>query len=339
MTSGPGQVDVSVIIVSWNVVEWLIPCLASVREGWGALRGEIIVVDNGSADGTPERVRAAFPEVRLWVNPVNRGFPAANNQGMALARGRYFFLLNPDTRVLDRAIESLVAFAEAHPEAGVVGPQLLNPDGTVQSSRRRFPTFWTALFESTWWQPYAPRGLLRRYYVLDRPDDAVQEVDWVTGAAMLVRREAAEQVGPMDEGFFMYAEELDWCRRMRAAGWRVFYFPHAKVIHYGGRSSDQVPALQHLAFQRSKIRYFRKYHGAAAAAALRAFLIGQYLWQIGLEGGKAALGHKRAMRRERLRVYAQVIRGLMGKDPPPPDGPEGGARPCRPSRGSEPGHP
>lgn len=303
--------DVSVIIVSWNVWGWLAPCLASVRAALEGIAGEIIVVDNASTDGTPERVREAFPEVRLLRNPVNRGFPAANNQGMAIARGRYFFLLNPDTVVLDGAIASLIAFADAHPKAGVIGPQLLNPDGTVQSSRRRFPTFWTALFESTWWQPYAPRGILRHYYVLDRPDDEVQEVDWVTGAAMLVRREAVEQVGPMDEGFFMYAEELDWCRRMRAAGWRVFYNPVAKVIHHGGRSSDQVPAVQHLAFQRSKIRYFRKHHGPVAAAALRVFLIGQYVWQIGVEGLKAALGHKPAMRRERIRVYREVIRGLI----------------------------
>ncbi|MFN3928808.1 MAG: glycosyltransferase family 2 protein [Thermoflexus sp.] len=303
--------DVSIIIVSWNVWAWLSQCLASAREGMGDLKGEIIVVDNASTDGTPDRVQEAFPEVRLLRNPVNRGFSAANNQGMAVARGRYLFLLNPDTLVLNRAIEALVAFADAHPEAGVVGPQLLNPDGTVQSSRRRFPTFWTALFESTWWQPYAPRPLLRHYYVLDRSDEEIQEVDWVTGAAMLVRREVVEQVGPMDEGFFMYAEELDWCRRIRAAGWRVFYYPPAKVIHYGGRSSDQVPAVQHLAFQRSKIRYFRKHHGPIAAAALRAFLIGQYLWQIGLEGGKALLGHKRPMRLDRIRVYAQVLRGLL----------------------------
>jgi N-acetylglucosaminyl-diphospho-decaprenol L-rhamnosyltransferase len=128
---------------------------------------------------------------------------------------------------------------------------------------------------------------------------------------MLVRREVVERVGPMDEGFFMYAEELDWCRRIRQAGWRVFYYPPAKVIHYGGRSSDQVPALQHLAFQRSKIRYFRKHHGPWAAAALQAFLIAQYLWQIGMEGSKALLGHKPAMRRERVRIYTQVVRGLL----------------------------
>lgn len=303
--------DVSVIVVSWNVGGWLARCLASVREALRGLRGEIIVVDNASTDGTPEWVREAFPEVRLLVNPVNRGFPAANNQGMAIARGRYFFLLNPDTEVLGPALADLVAYADAYPDVGVVGPQLLNPDGTVQSSRRRFPTFWTALFESTWWQPWAPPRILRHYYVLDRPDDAVQEVDWVTGAAMLVRREVVERVGPMDEGFFMYAEELDWCRRIRGAGWRVVYYPLAKVIHYGGRSSGQVPALQHLAFQRSKIRYWRKHHGRGAAALLGAFLIGQYLWQIGLEGGKALLGHRRAMRRERIRIYREVVCGLL----------------------------
>jgi len=300
--------DLSVIIVNWNVRDLLRRCLHSILANLPACQLEIIVVDNGSTDGSPEMVRTEFPQVHLMANPDNRGFTAANNQGLAVARGRYVLLLNPDTEVVGDALETLVAFADVHPDVGVVGPQLLNPDGTVQSSRRRFPTLATALLESTWLQPYAPRRLLARYYVLDRPDDEVQDVDWVTGAALMARREAVEQVGPLDEGFFMYSEELDWCRRFRAAGWRVVYLPTARVIHHEGKSSEQVLPARHIHFQTSKIRYFRKYHGPAAAEALRWFLLGNYLWQIGVEGAKWLLGHKRPLRAERIAAYRQVVR-------------------------------
>jgi len=302
--------DLSVIIVNWNVRDLLRRCLHSILASLPACQLEIIVVDNGSTDGSAEMVRTEFPQVHLIANPDNRGFTGANNQGLAVARGRYVLLLNPDTEVVGDALETMVAFADAHPDVGVVGPQLLNPDGTVQSSRRRFPTLATALLESTWLQPYAPRRLLARYYVLDRPDDEVQDVDWVIGAALMARREAVEQVGPLDEGFFMYSEELDWCRRFRAAGWRVVYLPTARIIHHEGKSSEQVLPARHIHFQTSKIRYFRKYHGPAAAEALRWFLLGNYLWQIGVEGAKWLLGHKRPLRAERIAAYRQVARAL-----------------------------
>ncbi|MCX8067579.1 MAG: glycosyltransferase family 2 protein [Anaerolineae bacterium] len=302
--------DLSVLIVNWNVRDLLRRCLRSVLVNSPSCQLEIIVVDNGSTDGSVEMVRTEFPQVLLIANPDNRGFPAANNQGLAVARGRYVLLLNPDTEVVGNALETMIAFADAHPDVGVVGPQLLNPDGTIQSSRRRFPTLATAIFESTWLQPYAPRRLLTRYYVLDRPDGEIQDVDWVTGAALMARREAIEQVGPLDEGFFMYSEELDWCRRFRDAGWRVVYLPTAQVVHYGGKSSEQVLPARHIHFQASKIRYFRKYHGAPAARILRAVIVGNYLWQIGVEGAKWLLGHKRPMRAERISAYRRVVRAL-----------------------------
>ncbi len=300
--------DLSVIIVNWNVRDLLQRCLQSVFASPFAGHLEVIVVDNASTDGSVEMVRAEFPQVRLVANAENRGFPAANNQGLALARGRYVLLLNPDTEVLSDALQTMVAFADGHPDVGVVGPKLLNPDGSVQSSRRRFPTFATALWESTWLQPYAPRRLLKRYYALDRPDDEIQDVDWVTGAALMARREAVEQVGPLDEGFFMYSEELDWCRRFRGVGWRAVYLPTAQIVHYVGKSSEQVLPARHIHFQTSKVRYFRKYHGPVVAEVLRLFLLGNYLWQMGVEGAKWLLGHKRPLRAERIAAYRQVLR-------------------------------
>jgi len=272
---------------------------------------EVIVVDNASTDGSVEMVREEFSDVHLIANAQNRGFPAANNQGVAVAQGRYVLLLNPDTEVLGDALVTMVAFADAHPDVGVLGPQLLDPDGSVQSSRRRFPTLLTAFFESTWLQPYAPRRLLERYYALDRSDDATQDVDWVKGAALMARREAVEQVGPMDEGFFMYSEELDWCRRFREAGWRVVYLPSARIIHHEGKSSEQVVAAKHIYFQSSKVRYFRQVHGRVIAEVLRLFLLGNYAWQLGLEGAKWLVGRKRSLRAQRIAAYWQVLRSKL----------------------------
>jgi N-acetylglucosaminyl-diphospho-decaprenol L-rhamnosyltransferase len=308
------MVDLSIVVLSWNVCDLLRQCLKSVARDrplsadHPPLTTEFIVVDNASSDGSVEMVRAEFPHVRLIANQANRGYTGGNNDGIAAASGRYVMILNPDTEVLDDALAAMVAYADAHLDVGIVGPQLLNPDGSVQSSRRRFPTLMTGLFESTWLEPLAPRNILRRYYVLDQPDDAIQEVDWLFGACFLVRREVIQQVGMLDEGFFMYSEEMDWCRRIRQAGWKVVYLPTAQVFHYGGKSSDQVAAQRHIYFQTSKVRYFRKHHGALAAGVLRVALLAMYAWQLALEAAKGALGHKRTLRRERVRAYWQVLR-------------------------------
>jgi N-acetylglucosaminyl-diphospho-decaprenol L-rhamnosyltransferase len=301
------MVDLSVVIVSWNVRDLLRQCLSTVV-GPGPLSLEVIVVDNASTDGSVDMLRAEFPAVQVVANPGNVGFPAANNQGIAAARGRYVLLLNSDAEVVGEGLATMVAFADAHPDVGVVGPQLLNPDGSVQSSRRRLPTLATAFFESTWLQPYAPRRLLERYYVLDQPDGTTLDVDWVKGAALMARREAIEQVGLLDEGFFMYSEELDWCRRFREAGWRVVYLPTAQIVHHEGKSSEQVLPARHIHFQTSKVRYFCKYHGRVVAGTLRLFLLVNYAWQLGVEGTKWLVGHRRPLRAQRVATYWQVLR-------------------------------
>jgi len=313
-------VDLSVVIVSWNVRELLRRCLQSVvyspqssvlsrtQDDDQGLRTEIIVVDNASSDGSVEMVRAEFPQVRLIANERNLGFTRGNNQGLALSRGRYVLFLNPDTEVVGDALATMVHYMDDHPDVGALGPLLRYPDGSVQSSRRRFPTLGTALFESTllelWWpgNPWA-----RRYRMADWPDDVEQEVDWVVGACLLARREVLDQVGGFDEGFFMYSEEMDLCRRIKAAGWRVVYLPSAQVIHHEGKSSEQVVPARHIHFQTSKVRYFRKYHGSWAAEVLRLFLLITYVYQMVEEGLKWLLGHKRPLRAARVRAYWQVL--------------------------------
>jgi N-acetylglucosaminyl-diphospho-decaprenol L-rhamnosyltransferase len=307
------MIDVSIVIVNWNVRDLLRRCLHSIAQH-PVPSTEVIVVDNASTDGSVDMVRAEFPAVHLVVNAGNRGFPAAINQGISLARGRYVLLLNPDTELVGDALGTMVAFADEHLDVGVVGPQLLNPDGSVQPSRRRFPTLATAFFESTWLQPCAPRRLLERYYLSDQPDDEVQDVDWLMGAALMARREGIERVGPMDERFFMYSEELDWCRRFREAGWRVVYLPTAQILHHEGKSSEQVLPARHIHFQTSKVRYFRKYHGRIIAEALRLFLLGNYMWQLGLEGAKWLVGHRRSLRAGRIAAYWQVLRSGLRRN-------------------------
>ena len=313
--------DLSIVIVSWNVVDLLRDCLRSIyaapgarMEGGDALRigdyaVEVYVVDNASSDGSPEMVREDFPGVTLVAGKANLGFTRGNNVALRRCRGRYVLLLNPDTRVVGDALSRMLDYMEAHPDAGVLGPQLRYGDGSLQSSRRRFPTLMTAFWESTLLQNWFPRNRWARAYSLaDTPDDLVQDVDWVVGACMLMRGEAIQQVGLLDEHFFMYSEELDWCRRIVAAGWRVVYFPQAVIIHYEGQSSGQMVPARHIHFQTSKIRYFRKHHGRLQAGTLRAFILLTYLFQIGEEALKYLVGHKRALRRERIAVYAQVLR-------------------------------
>ena len=302
--------DLSIVIVNWNVRELLQCCLSSVYRATGAsLELEVIVVDNASSDGSVAMVCEDFPQVHLIANDENLGFTKGNNQAIAQSRGRYVLLLNPDTEVVGDALSTMVRYMDAHPQVGALGPQLLYPDDSVQSSRRRFPTMATAFLESTVLQQWFPGNrVLRRYYIRDRRDDEVQEVDWVVGACLLARRQAIETVGLLDEEFFMYSEEMDWCRRFKEHGWRVVYLPTAQVIHHEAKSSEQVKPLQHIQFQRSKVLYFRKHHDRWQAEVLRLFLLATYVYQLMLESLKWLVGHKRPLRAERVRAHWQVLR-------------------------------
>jgi len=318
--------DLSVVIVSWNVRALLERCLSSLQKchEQGRLECEIIVVDNASSDGSAQMVSQCFPAVRLIASDSNLGFARGNNMGVAHSSGRYILLLNPDTEVLDDALSAMFVYMEHHSDVGALGPQLLFADGRVQNSRRRFPTLATAVLESTMLQQWFPRHrVLSDYYVQDRGDDEEQDVDWLVGACLLIRRQAWEQVGPLDERFFMYSEELDLCRRLKDAGWRVVFIPGARVVHHEGQSSRQVVPERHIYFQSSKVLYFQKHHGPLTAEALRLFLLTTYVYQLLLETLKWLLGHKRALRGERVAAYVRVLRsGLRFRPPwlaqPPP---------------------
>jgi GT2 family glycosyltransferase len=303
--------QVSIIIVSWNVRELLRACLASLP-----CDAETIVVDNASVDGSAEMVARDFPHVRLVTNSENRGFTGGNNDGLKLSTRPFVFFLNPDTVVQGDALERMLAYLDAHPGVGVVGPQLRYGDGLLQSSRRRFPTLGTALFESTplaWHWPAARNGWARRYHLDDRPADQEQDVDWLVGAALMTRREVLDRVGGFDEGYFMYSEELDWQRRVQQAGWKIVYLPVAVITHYEGKSSEQATAARHIRFNRSKVRYFRKHHGRLRAEFLRLALLVMFGFEWTLEAAKYLLGSQRSMRRTRLSAYSQLVRSGLSK--------------------------
>lgn len=254
--------DISVIIVSWNTRDILRDCLASVYAQTTGAEYEAIVVDNASSDGSAAMVKAEFPQVILIENTENKGFAAANNQGIQIAKGRYVLLLNSDTIVLDGAIQKTLQFAEQRPDAAVVGCRVLNPDRTLQPTCFMFPSLLNLCLSSTYLYKIFPKNRFfgrERMTWWNRSD--VRPVDVVTGCFMLVRREAIEQVGMMDEAYFMYAEETDWCWRFKKAGWQNLFFPDAQIIHLGGQSSKQVRVAMTIQLRRAILQFMKKNRG------------------------------------------------------------------------------
>lgn len=263
----------SILIVNWNTREDLLGCLGSLRAAALAVAHEVIVVDNASADGSADAVAAGFPEVRLLRAPRNLGFAGGNNLAIAAAAGEFLMLLNPDTLVRAGELEKLVAHLEAHPGVGIVAPRLVYGDGSFQLSATPFVTPADVYFEFARFpralQPRAQREP-RRLYAFDPV--APKAVDTVMGAAMAVRRAVVDQIGVLDEGYFMYGEEMDWCWRARAAGWEVHWLPTAVVTHLGGRAAARVPYAMLAHRFASTFRFLRLRAGAAAALRARAFL-------------------------------------------------------------------
>ena len=252
----------SIIIVSWNTARFLENCLASILANPPTSPFESWVVDNASTDESPRMVREKFPQVHILENRENVGFARANNQAIQRCTGKYVLLLNPDTLVASGALQALVEFLDKHPEAGAAGARLLNPDGSLQISSHPRPTlsreFWR-MFHLDALSPYAAYPLPK--WETNQP----QEVDVLMGACLLVRKEVLDQVGILDEDYFIYSEEVDLCSRIQRAGWRLYWVPQAEVVHFGGQSTQQASTEMFLNLYHSKIIYFRKHYGWSAA--------------------------------------------------------------------------
>lgn len=253
--------DLSIVITSWNTAKLLQDCLVSLD-----LSAQVIVVDNASTDGSAEMIAQRFPQVHLIQNDRNVGFARANNQGIAICQGRYILLLNSDTLVPQDTLPSLIEFMDARPEAGACSPRLVRPDGHAQAfAFGGDPTLGYLLRRG------ANHVLLRRS-LHNWETNQVQEVDWVSGACLLARREAVIQAGPLDENIFMYFEDNDWCLRIRQHGWKIYYVPSVSILHLGGQSLAQNPAARR-AYYRSLDYFYAKHYGALPAAVLRLCLV------------------------------------------------------------------
>lgn len=271
--------DLSVIIVSWNTRQITRECLESVARQRSSASIEVWVVDNASSDGSAEMVRETFPDVHLIENTENVGFARANNAAIAASTGRYVLLLNSDTVVRPGAFDALVQFLDEHPEAGAAGPHTLNPDGSLQVSCYPSPTLARELWfllHLDWLLPYGAYPMARWSTGQPRPVDAV------LGACLIVRRAVLEQAGVLDPAYFMYSEEIDLCYRIRRAGWRIYWVPQAKIVHYGGQSTRQVAASMFMQLYRSKVLFFRKNQGPLAAAAYKLVLLAVALPRLAL---------------------------------------------------------
>lgn len=319
----------SIIIVSWNTHELLDRCLTTISASLANAHAQVttIVVDNGSHDGTPAMLRDRHPEVELIESGGNLGFAGGNNlalrrlalRGWRLRdadtpRADAVLLLNPDTEIIGNALEVMLDYLDKHPDVNVVGPRLRYADGSVQSSRRRFPTPAMFFFESTPISNRWPTNPWARSYAMqsanDPPDSIIQEVGWLVGAALMVRRSAIEQAGILDAGFHMYSEESEWQERIAALGGKIVYLPEAEIRHYEGKSSEQALTARSLNFHSSRLRYAGMRHGPGWQRLVRTVLIIGLIFEAGIELLKWLLGQRRELRAQRLGVYRALLENL-----------------------------
>jgi len=259
---GNTGVDISIIIASWNAKDFLAQCLASIYDTIRQFNFEVLVIDNDSLDGSPELVEARFPQVKLIRTGMNVGFAKANNIGMKESRGRYLCLVNSDIKLLSGGVDVMVSYMEDHPEVGMVGPRVLNPDLSLQRSYEDCPTYWSALCRALALDTVFPRSkLFGGCDTLFTEDLSPRRIDVLRGCFWVVSRQAVCEVGLLDESFFIYDEDTDWCQRFALAGWKVMYIPEAQVIHYEGGSSSNAPIRLYIQLRQSTFVYWKKHHG------------------------------------------------------------------------------
>lgn len=248
----------SIVIVSWNVKEFLQKCLESIYRESKDFDFEIFVVDNDSRDGSAEMVSAKFPEIKLIANKENFGFAKANNIAIRKSSGDFVLLLNPDTELVNNPIKKMIDFLKQNPEIGILGPKLLNADKTWQPSVRRSPNIWNQLAIIFKFPHLFPK-ILNNYLMRDFDGQTARETDQVMGAAFMIRREVINKIGLLDECYFIWFEEVDYCRAAKKAGFKVYYWPGAEIIHHGGESFAKLSTFnKQIKYLKSVVKYFLK---------------------------------------------------------------------------------
>ncbi len=308
---------VSVIIVSYNARGFLLDCLRSLYNEATRAQLEVIVVDNASTDGSVDAVRADYPQVVLVENDGNVGFARANNQAIAIAQGQVLALVNSDVELRPGAIDALLDVLDREPAAGLLGPRVLNRDGSLQPSCTREPTYLSVFAENMFLHRLLPGvGAVAPLKMNDWAHDEERPVDGVTGCFWFARRAAVDEVGPLDERFFFYAEDTDWCKRFRAAGWQVRFCPGAEIYHYGGGSSQAAPTRYYIERRRANLKYWRKHHGQAGVLwyAFCTFL-GQSLRAVGWAALWVSQPRRRAENRALLARSLATLRFVLSPGP------------------------
>ncbi len=268
------MIDVSIIIPSWNAKNYLQECIESIFRETNNCRIEVIVVDNASTDGSPDMVKDLFPQIKLIRNKENLGFAKANNIGIRQEKGKYVAIVNSDVKIERDCITRMYNYMEQNPTVGILGPKILGPDGIIQRSCMGFPTLWNSFCRALALDNVFPGskmfgGQLMTFW----PHDTVRKVDIINGCLWMVRREAINQIGLLDENYFMYSEDKDWCKRFWKVGWKVLFLPDAQAIHYGGGSSSNAPIKFSIEMLRSDLQYWGKHHKSTELIVYKLILL------------------------------------------------------------------
>ncbi len=276
-------------------MEYLSRCLISLRKAAAGLRSEVIVVDNSSDDGSWQMVRGEYPEVRLLRNANNTGFARANNQGIDISNGRYVCLINSDVEVFPDTVRVLLEYMNVHQGVGIVGPKVLNTDHTLQHSCRTLPTLRDSFFRALKLDTTFPNtSLFGSHQMMNWDYSYTREVEILSGCFWMIRRKALEDVGPLDDRFFIYGEDMDFCRRFHTSGWKIIFHPEAQIVHHGGASSGNDPARFWIEMQRANLQYWSKHNGRASTLAYYSCLLLHNLVRVIVFGGQslAEIKHK-----------------------------------------------
>lgn len=303
------MIDLSIAIVSYNTKEVLLDCFRSVHAHTTAITFEVLVVDNDSRDGTVAALKAAYPAMGIVANPDNLGFARAVNQALAVSRGRHVLLLNSDTIVRDQALATMVAYLDDHPDVGAVSCKQWTGDGHLSQTCFPFPSIREHLFYSALFQRIAPtmQAAAAATHVVDCT--LSQDVDWANGACLMVRRSLLEQLGGLDEAFFMYFEDVDLCRRLSRQGYRVRHIAEAEIVHLIGRSSGRDPDRLQLVWELSRIRYIEKHFSPLKRCLMKGWIAGGTGWRL-MQSMWCAPA---AQRRRRIQGCLTTIRRLWSR--------------------------